>query len=61
MDLTIPVTEWDKSILLAYEREMLGLYVSDHPLLGIEHVHRRGGRLPGLRAVRRRTAATARS
>jgi DNA polymerase-3 subunit alpha len=38
MELTIPVTEWDKSILLAYEREMLGLYVSDHPLLGIEHV-----------------------
>jgi DNA polymerase-3 subunit alpha len=38
MDLVIPLTEWDKSILLAYEREMLGLYVSDHPLLGIEHV-----------------------
>jgi DNA polymerase III subunit alpha len=38
MELSIPVTEWDKSILLAYEREMLGLYVSDHPLLGIEHV-----------------------
>jgi DNA polymerase-3 subunit alpha len=37
-DLNIPVTEWDKSILLAYEREMLGLYVSDHPLLGVEHV-----------------------
>jgi DNA polymerase-3 subunit alpha len=38
MELVIPVTEWEKSILLAYEREMLGLYVSDHPLLGIEHV-----------------------
>ncbi|HTW20286.1 MAG TPA: DNA polymerase III subunit alpha, partial [Mycobacteriales bacterium] len=38
MDLTIPVTEWDKTILLAFEREMLGLYVSDHPLFGIEHV-----------------------
>jgi DNA polymerase-3 subunit alpha len=25
-------------VLLAYEREMLGLYVSDHPLLGVEHV-----------------------
>ena len=24
--------------LLAFEREMLGLYVSDHPLLGVEHV-----------------------
>jgi DNA polymerase-3 subunit alpha len=32
------VGEWDKSVLLAYEREMLGLYVSDHPLFGIEHV-----------------------
>jgi DNA polymerase-3 subunit alpha len=30
--------EWDKSVLLSYEREMLGLYVSDHPLLGIEHI-----------------------
>jgi DNA polymerase-3 subunit alpha len=32
------IAEWDKTLLLAYEREMLGLYVSDHPLLGIEHV-----------------------
>ncbi len=31
-------TEWDKATLLANERAMLGLYVSDHPLLGIEHV-----------------------
>ena len=30
--------EWDKKTLLAFEREMLGLYVSDHPLFGIEHV-----------------------
>ncbi|MGN6244896.1 MAG: DNA polymerase III subunit alpha [Motilibacteraceae bacterium] len=34
----IPVGEWEKAALLAYEREMLGLYVSDHPLFGIEHV-----------------------
>ena len=34
----IPVGEWDKTALLAFEREMLGLYVSDHPLLGVEHV-----------------------
>jgi DNA polymerase-3 subunit alpha len=27
-------------MLLSYEREMLGLYVSDHPLLGVEHVLR---------------------
>ncbi len=36
MTLQIPVGEWDKSVLLAHEREMLGLYVSDHPLLGLE-------------------------
>jgi DNA polymerase-3 subunit alpha len=34
----IPTTEWDKADRLAFEREMLGLYVSDHPLFGIEHV-----------------------
>jgi DNA polymerase-3 subunit alpha len=34
----IPNTEWDKTDLLTFEREMLGLYVSDHPLLGVEHV-----------------------
>ena len=30
--------EWDKKIVLQFEREMLGLYVSDHPLFGLEHV-----------------------
>ncbi|SEF17844.1 DNA polymerase III subunit alpha [Jiangella alba] len=32
-----PDDEWDKAFLLAQEREMLGLYVSDHPLFGIQH------------------------
>ncbi|MCK2219399.1 DNA polymerase III subunit alpha [Actinomadura sp. ATCC 31491] len=32
--------EWDKATLLAFEREMLGLYVSAHPLDGAEHVLR---------------------
>jgi DNA polymerase-3 subunit alpha len=32
------IDEWDKSTLLSNEREMLGLYVSDHPLLGLEHI-----------------------
>jgi DNA polymerase-3 subunit alpha len=36
VQLEIPEGEWDKSTLLNYEREMLGLYVSDHPLLGLE-------------------------
>ena len=34
----IPMGEWEKSVLLAHEREMLGLYVSDHPLHGAERV-----------------------
>jgi DNA polymerase III subunit alpha len=37
-DIPIPDGEWEKATLLAFEREMLGLYVSDHPLLGVEHV-----------------------
>jgi DNA polymerase-3 subunit alpha len=36
LELQIPLGEWEKSVLLAHEREMLGLYVSDHPLLGLE-------------------------
>ena len=40
LTLDIPNDEWEKSLLLSYEREMLGLYVSDHPLLGVEHVLR---------------------
>ncbi len=32
------LTEWDKQTKLAHERDMLGLYVSDHPLFGVEHV-----------------------
>jgi len=30
--------EWDKKIRLGFEKEMLGLYISDHPLLGIERM-----------------------
>jgi DNA polymerase-3 subunit alpha len=37
-EFTVPTDEWDKTQLLAFEREMLGLYVSDHPLFGVEHV-----------------------
>jgi DNA polymerase III subunit alpha len=37
-EVTIPDGEWDKSTTLNFEREMLGLYVSDHPLLGVEHI-----------------------
>jgi DNA polymerase-3 subunit alpha len=38
LDVTFSPREWDKTTLLAYEREMLGLYVSDHPLFGVEHL-----------------------
>ena len=43
MAMTIPdIDEWDKMTLLGHEREMLGLYVSDHPLLGLEHILSQG-------------------
>jgi DNA polymerase-3 subunit alpha len=36
---TVPeIADWDKRTKLAFERDMLGLYVSDHPLQGLEHV-----------------------
>jgi DNA polymerase-3 subunit alpha len=37
-EVPVPDGEWDKATLLGFEREMLGLYVSDHPLLGVEHI-----------------------
>ena len=38
LTVNVPDTEWDSKLLLAFEREMLGLYVSGHPLAGVEHV-----------------------
>jgi DNA polymerase III subunit alpha len=39
ISVTIPdIDDWDKTTLLGHERDMLGLYVSDHPLLGLEHI-----------------------
>ncbi|HTK65734.1 MAG TPA: DNA polymerase III subunit alpha [Pseudonocardia sp.] len=37
-DVKVPTDEWDSKHLLAVEREMLGLYVSGHPLHGVEGV-----------------------
>src|ERR1019366_155168 len=34
--VAIPDLEFDKTERLAFEKEMLGLYVSDHPLMGLE-------------------------
>jgi DNA polymerase-3 subunit alpha len=39
VSIVVPdLPEWDKKELLSRERSMLGLYVSDHPLSGIEGV-----------------------
>jgi DNA polymerase III subunit alpha len=37
----IPLDEWEKAEKLAYEKEALGLYVSEHPLSGIREALRR--------------------
>ena len=37
-DVKVPADEWDSKHRLAVEREMLGLYVSGHPLHGVEQV-----------------------
>ncbi|MDT7594936.1 MAG: polymerase subunit alpha [Pseudonocardiales bacterium] len=36
-DVPVPAEQWDAKHQLALEREMLGLYVSGHPLQGVEH------------------------
>ena len=48
--MAIPDTEFDKAQRLAFEKEMLGLYVSDHPLMGL-----RGRRWPATPTARCRT------
>ncbi len=39
--VSIPNVEWDKMTRLAFEKEMLGLFVSDHPLLGARNLLKR--------------------
>ncbi len=39
--LAVPDVEFDKAERLRAEKDMLGLYVSDHPLMGVEHALRR--------------------
>ncbi|MFJ4688562.1 DNA polymerase III subunit alpha [Streptomyces sp. NPDC088789] len=48
LDFPVDDTEWPRRLLLSTEREMLGLYVSAHPLDGAEHL---------LAAARDRTVA----
>ncbi|QMU75926.1 DNA polymerase III subunit alpha [Streptacidiphilus sp. PB12-B1b] len=38
LDFTLDEREWPRKHLLSLEREMLGLYVSSHPLDGAEHI-----------------------
>lgn len=46
MNVSVPdIEEWDKKTKLNFEREMLGLYVSDHPLSGMSAI------LAGLREM----------
>lgn len=41
-DAHLPISdaEFEKSEKLRFEKEMLGLYISDHPLMGVEHALR---------------------
>jgi DNA polymerase-3 subunit alpha len=39
--IEIPALQFDKTDQLRNEKDMLGLYISDHPLMGIEHSLRR--------------------
>ena len=58
LSVVIPdIDDWDKMTLLGHERDMLGLYVSDHPLLGLEHVLVQRHRLHHRPADARRGAA----
>jgi len=52
--------EWDKRTRLAFEKEMLGLYVSDHPLLGVEGALRQmcTATIPGLWDLEDKSQAT---
>ncbi len=55
--IAIPDTEFDKSDRLKFEKEMLGLYVSDHPLLGVEAALRRKVDCPVAEATEREDGA----
>jgi len=59
-ELSIPDIEWDKPIRLGFEKEMLGLYVSDHPLFGVEAALRAAVTtgIPGLADEKDRSTVT---
>ncbi|MBV7363819.1 DNA polymerase III subunit alpha [Actinomycetaceae bacterium TAE3-ERU4] len=41
-----PLPEWERKTKLQFERDMLGLYVSDHPLNGLERILMRNQDMP---------------
>jgi DNA polymerase III subunit alpha len=45
-DVAISTEEWPHKTLLAFERDMLGLYVSSHPLAGSEQILRKAADCP---------------
>ena len=59
--LPIPDVEFDKAQQLAFEKEMLGLYVSDHPLLGASACSRGSPTARSRRCSSSTTARCARS
>lgn len=54
--IRVPEDEWEDKHKLALEREMLGLYVSGHPLNGVAHLPGGAGRHPNPGDPRRRRA-----
>jgi DNA polymerase-3 subunit alpha len=58
--IEIPDLEWDKKTKLGFEKEMLGLYVSDHPLLGVEKTLEQlcSATIPGLWDLEDKSRAT---
>ncbi|MEZ5101520.1 MAG: DNA polymerase III subunit alpha [Thermoleophilia bacterium] len=54
MHPAIPAVEWEKKELLGYEKESLGLYVSEHPLQGFQASLRRQTDCPLNELERRR-------
>jgi DNA polymerase-3 subunit alpha len=60
VQLEIPDVEWPKRTRLGFEKEMLGLYVSDHPLLGVEKALATmcSATVPGLWDLEDRASAT---
>jgi len=37
IEIQVPDHDWAKKVQLGFEKEMLGLYVSDHPLFGVDN------------------------